>query len=576
VSQYLPIVFFVVILVLSILFTTKVDAMSSQDWRIYQAHYFGYLFDISYQITNGTVDQIEPDIADNKVSISIESNPFQNGTFLIKIPRNFMYNDFMNEFDPKVLIDGKEMTPKSQVVANSLCDNTVSINFSAGAKKIEIIYPYTNNPRSFGNGGFVATDKACYKQGEKITFFGKGFPSGFTVEGLEGNGYRVGANDAGNGSFVGSLVFPSGSSPGIYGIRGPGQMIGTEFWSGGDARFLLVNGDGNFTIGKTWISNDNGTEVMNAERAGIYPIKTQVFNNSTEPRTILYRVIIDNKGNTEGSYSDSFPLLANQKYDAEEDWMPKKLGEHTIKVLISSYQNNEPLIYTKSIDTFVTSKIVRLGICEKTACGYRLLLPPLSVKDMNFYNNTVEVGSYPCTGQSEFEQVLHVGQGASLSGLVNATFLGFQGGKSIFNYVPTGSGPCFAPICLSGNTVIDTPNGTVNIKELQDGMLVWTLDKNGHKQSAIIVKTSKISVPPTHMMMYIVLDDGRDLLASAGHPTTDGRFIGDLKQGDIFANSRVKSVERVPYNENYTYDILPSGSTGYYWANGILVGSTLK
>src|SRR3989442_783087 len=25
----------------------------------------------------------------------------------------------------------------------------------------------------------------------------------------------------------------------------------------------------------------------------------------------------------------------------------------------------------------------------------------------------------------------------------------------------------------------------------------------------------------------------------------------------------------------YTYDLLPSGDTGFYWANGILVGSTL-
>ncbi len=28
--------------------------------------------------------------------------------------------------------------------------------------------------------------------------------------------------------------------------------------------------------------------------------------------------------------------------------------------------------------------------------------------------------------------------------------------------------------------------------------------------------------------------------------------------------------------DDYTYDILPSGSTGAYWANGILLGSTLR
>jgi len=32
----------------------------------------------------------------------------------------------------------------------------------------------------------------------------------------------------------------------------------------------------------------------------------------------------------------------------------------------------------------------------------------------------------------------------------------------------------------------------------------------------------------------------------------------------------------VRYQETATFDILPSSSTGFYWANGILLGSTLK
>ncbi len=136
--------------------------------------------------------------------------------------------------------------------------------------------------------------------------------------------------------------------------------------------------------------------------------------------------------------------------------------------------------------------------------------------------------------------------------------------------------PCPMCICLSGDTLIDTPNGPMNIKKLKDGMSVWTLDNLGHKQPAIILKTGKTLVPSMHMMIHIVLDDGRELFASARHPTADGRLLGDLTKGDILDNSHVKSMEHVPYNETYTYDILPSGSTGFYWANGILVGSTLK
>jgi len=134
----------------------------------------------------------------------------------------------------------------------------------------------------------------------------------------------------------------------------------------------------------------------------------------------------------------------------------------------------------------------------------------------------------------------------------------------------------YCPVCLSGNTVINTPNGAVNVKELKIGMSVWTVDELGHKQSAIIMKTSKVPVSSTHNMVHIILDDNRELFASPRHPTADDRFIGNLSLGDMLDNSPVKSIQLVSYDENYTYDILPSGQTGFYWANGILVGSTLK
>ena len=35
------------------------------------------------------------------------------------------------------------------------------------------------------------------------------------------------------------------------------------------------------------------------------------------------------------------------------------------------------------------------------------------------------------------------------------------------------------------------------------------------------------------------------------------------------------SVGRVRYDGGATFDILPAGATGLYWANGVLLGSTL-
>ncbi|HEX9988453.1 MAG TPA: hypothetical protein VGE45_08255 [Chloroflexia bacterium] len=133
--------------------------------------------------------------------------------------------------------------------------------------------------------------------------------------------------------------------------------------------------------------------------------------------------------------------------------------------------------------------------------------------------------------------------------------------------------------CLAGDTLIDTPNGLMPVIDLREGMLVWTEGSDGGtsgpRQIATVLKTSRTEVPAGHQMVHLALADGRELLASPGHPLADGRPLGTLSNGDFINGTRVVNAERVPYEEDYTYDILPSGGTGTYWANGILIGSTL-
>ena len=132
------------------------------------------------------------------------------------------------------------------------------------------------------------------------------------------------------------------------------------------------------------------------------------------------------------------------------------------------------------------------------------------------------------------------------------------------------------PICLAGNTRIDTPSGQVLVKDLHVGMPVWTVDKTGKRVLGVITKTSKVPAPPTHQMVHLILNNGRDLFVSPGHPTVDGRIVGELTPGNIYDGTSVVSTERVLYGESTTYDILPSGDTGFYFANGVLLGSTLR
>ncbi len=131
------------------------------------------------------------------------------------------------------------------------------------------------------------------------------------------------------------------------------------------------------------------------------------------------------------------------------------------------------------------------------------------------------------------------------------------------------------PICLSSNTLIDTPSGLMPVKDLQVGMIIWTSDKSGHRVYGIVQRTSRVTVLPTHQMIHLVLDDGRELFVSPPHPTIDGRTVGNLVVNDLYDGARVLISERVIYGDLATYDILPSGETGFYWDNGILLDSTL-
>ena len=132
------------------------------------------------------------------------------------------------------------------------------------------------------------------------------------------------------------------------------------------------------------------------------------------------------------------------------------------------------------------------------------------------------------------------------------------------------------PICLAAGTLIDTPHGAVRVESLQVGDQVWTMNEAGERVMAVILQTGSVRVPVTHQVVHLVLSDGRELWASPGHPTADGRRLADLKVDDALDGARVTLVEHVPYQGYVTYDLLPSGSTGFYWADGILMGSTLK
>ncbi len=141
-------------------------------------------------------------------------------------------------------------------------------------------------------------------------------------------------------------------------------------------------------------------------------------------------------------------------------------------------------------------------------------------------------------------------------------------GLPAYGCFPTG---CPVPICCSYNTRIKTAGIEKNISDIKEKDLVIS-DEN---KPVNVIKTSKVEVK-NHNVLKITLNDATILELSPGHPTSDGRTVKDLMVGDKIDNRMVIETRLIPYKYKYTYDILPDSKSGNYYANGVLIGSTLR
>ena len=129
---------------------------------------------------------------------------------------------------------------------------------------------------------------------------------------------------------------------------------------------------------------------------------------------------------------------------------------------------------------------------------------------------------------------------------------------------------CPVPICCSPDTRIRTTGIQKRIADILEGDLVLT----DSEKPVRVIKVSRTEVK-NHKILKVSLNDGIVLEISPGHPTSDGKLVKDLKIGDLIDGHIVIEVKQIPYNYKYTYDILPDSKTGNYYANGVLIGSTL-
>ena len=81
-------------------------------------------------------------------------------------------------------------------------------------------------------------------------------------------------------------------------------------------------------------------------------------------------------------------------------------------------------------------------------------------------------------------------------------------------------------------------------------------------------------------MKIITLVNGLSLTVSGTHPLNDQALVSSLEKGQEIKTSEglmaIQSIETTPYSASYTYDLLPEGPSELYFANGVMLGSTLS
>jgi hypothetical protein len=132
---------------------------------------------------------------------------------------------------------------------------------------------------------------------------------------------------------------------------------------------------------------------------------------------------------------------------------------------------------------------------------------------------------------------------------------------------------CPACVCASPDTPIATPQGSRPIAALREGDLVYSVD-HGKVVMVPILAAQRVEVD-RHVVQRVALASGATLEISARHPTADGRTFADLRPGGTLDGVAIRDVTMVPYQFDFTYDILPASDTGAYFAGGVLIGSTM-
>jgi hypothetical protein len=258
--------------------------------------------------------------------------------------------------------------------------------------------------------------------------------------------------------------------------------------------------------------------------------------------TLRYR-LLDHYTNFAYCDPDFFPVAREGGEQANaDDWWPRNRTTPEARAILAHHHWTEPLDAPKRLGAYRDHKkltVIQMGV---VAGGYDFTLS-ISTSDKGVPDTTVE-------------------------GTIS------KEGTVVERSRTPRAGGC--PICLEGVTRIATPHGAIEVSRIHAGDLVYSVDGSGHRVTVRVERVVRRETPGPHLMVRLALGDGRVLVAAGAHPAAGGRLLRDLHTRERYDGSIVSSISYVESSAPATYDILPAGVTGDYWANGILLGSTLE
>jgi len=239
---------------------------------------------------------------------------------------------------------------------------------------------------------------------------------------------------------------------------------------------------------------------------------------------------------------DLYPVArGDQQAAADAWWASVDRGSPEVLAILAQHTLREPLTAAQRLTAYSDHKRLTAIAMTQVALGYEY---QLSISTSGVQPNQVVAGTILLDGS-----IRETSRRASPGG---------------------------CPICLEPGTRIATPGGEVSVALIRPGDMVWTTDAVGNRVAAPVEQVTSRATPGPHLMLRLALSDGRVLVAAGAHPAADGTFLRQLRVGRPYDGATIAAVDWVQSTASMTFDLLPAGPTGTYWANGILVGSTLK